>query len=70
MREFKFYAEIPDGKGFFFHELIEELTLDHYPDSIDIAYCKTLALDLYPDCTFIQVFELAEEVVLHKDKKK
>lgn len=69
MREFRIFAEIPDGRGDILHEEFEYICQEDYPDEIDIKYFKTLAMDLYPDVLFIQVFELAEECKIHRRDK-
>ena len=69
MRYFKVFAEVPDGRGNVFYEEIEHLEQNNYPDDADINYFKTIALDLFPDTSFIQIYELAEECKIHRSKK-
>jgi len=69
-REFRIFAEIPDGKGGIIHEEIDHVVYDSYPDEVDTKYFISLALDLYPDCVFVQVYELAEEIKVSRNKHK
>ena len=68
-REFRIFAEIPDGKGGIFHEEVDYLCQENYPDEVDISYFRTVALDAFPDAIFVQVYELAEEIKIQRGGK-
>lgn len=69
MREFRIFAELPDGTGGTIYEEFDYICLDNYPDNVDVGYFKNLALSLYPDVLFVQVYELAEEISMKRKDK-
>ena len=68
-REFRIFAEISDGKNGHFHEEFDYICQENYLDEIDLMYLKTLAIELFPDVLFIQIYELAEEIKIPRRNK-
>lgn len=58
MKHYKIFAKVPDERGNYFLDEIEELAVDYKITDEDMRYLKGLAKSLHPDCISIEIYEL------------